>query len=103
MVVYNDTSEITSKSIKLNPQCTVFQAEIQGVQMAVNWIIDNLKPNCKYAINVDSQATLRAISSNESTNPVIVKIRKDLQVVLTTNEVTFQGHTWHYGNEPGKN
>ena len=101
MVVYRNGSEIFSKSMKLNHQCTVFQAEIQGVQMAVNWIKYNWKQGTKYVINVDSQAALKAITTTKSTNPAVIQIRVGLYT-LNPNQVTFhwiRGHTGHHGNE----
>ena len=102
MVVYHDRTEIFASSIKLHHHCTVFQAEIQGIQMALDWIKKNRRPGHTYAINVDSQAALKAIATSKSTNPSVIQIRTETHNLLPKNKVKFhwvRGHTGNCGNE----
>jgi len=63
MVAEKDFKEIHISTQRLNTTCTVFQAELYGISMAIDWILSQGKKTSSYAINVDSKAALLAISS----------------------------------------
>ena len=69
MVAVKNSREIHTETQRLNIECTVFQAELCGIGMAVEWILNQLRKNSSYAINVDSKSALLAIANKHSTHP----------------------------------
>jgi ribonuclease HI len=63
MVAVTASKEIHVKTQRLDITCTVFQAELCGISMAVDWIQSQRKKTSSYAINVDSKAALQAIAN----------------------------------------
>ena len=64
MVAVKDSREIHTETQRLNNECTVFQAELCGIRMAIDWLQNQRKKASTYAINVDSKAALLAIANN---------------------------------------
>ena len=64
MAAVKDSREIHTETQRLNNECTVFQAELCGIRMAIDWIQNQRKKASTYAINVDSKAALLAIANN---------------------------------------
>jgi hypothetical protein len=58
IVAVKDSGEIYINTQRLSVTCTVFQAELYGINMAVDWIQSQVKKTSSYAINVDSKAAL---------------------------------------------
>jgi hypothetical protein len=56
LVVVSNCREIHNGTQRLSKECTVFQAELCGINMAVDWILNLRKRSSFYAINVDSKA-----------------------------------------------
>ena len=69
MVVVKNSKEIHIEIQRLNIECTVFQAELCGIGMAVDWILNQRSQNSSYAINVDSKSALLAIANKHYTLP----------------------------------
>jgi ribonuclease HI len=91
-----------SKLKRLNTECTVFQAELCGIGMAVDWIQNQRKGTSYYAINVDSKAALLAIANKHSTHHLAEDTRRKIIKLRTTTKITFhwiKGHTGLKGNE----
>ena len=63
MVAVKNSREVHIETQRLNIECTVFQAELCGIGMAVDWIQNQRKGSSSYAINVDSKAALLAIAN----------------------------------------
>ena len=61
MVAVKDSKEIHISTQRLCIMCTVFQTELYGISMAVDWIESQGKKTPSYAINLDSKAALLAI------------------------------------------
>ena len=87
---------------KLNRTCTVFQAELYGIIMAVDWIQTKRQKSCSYAINVDSKAALLAITNKHTTHPLAVATRLKTIELRNSTSITFhwvKGHVGLKGNE----
>jgi len=102
MVAVKNSREISIGTQLLNIACTVFQAELRGIGMAVDWIRKQWIKSYSYAINADSKATLLAIANKQATHPVAVDIRRKTIDLRTVTSITFhwiRGHTCLEGNE----
>jgi ribonuclease HI len=84
MVAVKDSREIHINTQRLNITCTVFQAELCGINMAVDWIQSQEKKT-SYTINVDSKAALLTIANKHTTHPLAVATRlKTIQLRNST-------------------
>jgi len=102
MVAVRNCREIYIKTQRLHITCTVFQAELRGIDMAVNWIGKQRTKAPSYVINVDSKAALLAIANKQATHPLAVAIRRKTIDLKKVTSVTFHriwGHTGKEGNE----
>ncbi|KAJ9575592.1 hypothetical protein L9F63_007526 [Diploptera punctata] len=102
LVVEENSKEIYTESRRLDNECSIFQAELIGIQMAVDWIQQQSNVNTSYAIHVDSQAALLAISNKRTTQPIAVNTRKKIITLKKTTQVSLnwvRGHTGIRGNE----
>ncbi|KAJ4441062.1 hypothetical protein ANN_10912 [Periplaneta americana] len=80
----------------------VFQAELIGIKMAIDWIISQRKDKTSYDIHVDSQAALHAVANKRTTQPIAVYIRKKMIDVKKTMEISLiwiKSHSGIKGNE----
>jgi ribonuclease HI len=101
MVAVKDSKEIHINTKRLNTTCTVFQAELYGISMAIDWIQSQRKET-SYAINVDSKAALLAIANKHTTHPIVVAIREKTIKLRNSTSITFhwvEGHAGLKGNE----
>jgi len=102
MVAEKDSKAIHINTQRLNTSCTVFQAELYGVSMAIDWIQNQGKKTPCYAINVDSKAALLAIANKHITHPLAVAIRMKAIKLRKSTSITFhwvKGHAGLKGNE----
>jgi hypothetical protein len=76
-----------SKLKRLNTECTIFQAKLCRIGMAVDWIQNQWKGTSSYAINVDSKAAILAIANKHSTHL--------LAQILEENNQTMDDHQYH--------
>jgi hypothetical protein len=74
----------------------VFQAELCGIRMAIDWIQNKRKKASTYAINVDTKAALFAIANKHTTHPLAVDRRKTIKLRKDTS-VTFHWVKGHAG------
>lgn len=87
---------------RLDIECSIFQAELLGIQMATEWIELQKDVTSSYAIHVDSQAALLAIANRKTTNPLAIQIRKKLIFLKKTRKIDLhwvKGHAGLRGNE----
>ena len=87
---------------RLSITCTVFQAELYGISMAVDWIQSQGKKTSSYAINVDSKAALLAIANKHTTHSLDVASKLNTIELRNSTSVTFywvKGHARLKGNE----
>jgi len=89
MVAMKESREIHTGSMRLNNDCTVFQAELGGIRMATDWIQNQRKKVATYAINVDSISAILAIPNKHTTHPTaedtrskMIELRKDISVKI---------------------
>jgi len=75
MVAVKDSRKIHINTQTLSIICTVFQAELYGIIMALDWIQSQGKKTSSYAINVDSKVALLAIENKHITHPLAVATR----------------------------
>lgn len=102
MVVEEDSKETFFGIRRLDINCTVFQAELLGIMMAVEWIEQHANCTSTYAIHVDSKAAILAAANKRTTHPLAVKIRQALTTLKSTKKITLhwiKGHSGLQGNE----
>jgi ribonuclease HI len=102
MVVVKNSREFHIETQRLNIECTVFQVELCGIGMAVDWIQNQWKGTSSYANHFDSKAALLPIANKLSTHPLAVNTRRKIIELRTTTTITFhwiKEHTGLKGNE----
>jgi hypothetical protein len=68
VVVLKDTKETHINTARLNSECTIFQAKLYGISMAMKWIQSQRRSISACAINVDSKAALLTIANKQTNN-----------------------------------
>jgi ribonuclease HI len=104
MVAVKDSREIHINTQRLNITCTVFQAELCGISMVIDWIQSQVKKT--YAIIVDSKAALLAVANKHTTHPLAVAIRLKTIKLRNSTSITFhwvKGQAGLKGNERADN
>ena len=91
-----NSHEIHIETQRLNTACTVFQAELCGIIMAVDWIKHQRKKTSSYSINVDFKAALLAIAKKHTTHPLAVSTRRK---IIELRKSTSNSFHWVKGNE----
>jgi len=102
MIAVKDSKEIHINTQRLSITCTVFQAELCGISMVVDWIQSQGKKTSSYAINVDSKAAILAIANKHTAHPLAVAIRMKTTELRISTSITFhwgKGHARLKGNE----
>ena len=89
MVAVKDSKEIQINIQRLSIMCTVFQAELYGIRMAVDWIQSQGKKASSYAINVGSKAALLAIANKHTTHLLAVATRLKATELRNSTSITF--------------
>jgi ribonuclease HI len=96
MVEVKNSREIYIETQRLDIECTVFQAELRGIDMAVDWTRNQRKKSASHAINADSKAALIAIANRQSTHPLVVDASRKTSELRTATSITYhwiRGHT----------
>jgi ribonuclease HI len=102
VVVLKDSKETHINIARLNSHCTIFQAELYGIKMAMNWINNQRRSFLDCAINVDSKAAILSIANKQTTYPIATAIRKEIIKLRHTTSITLhwvKGHVGVKGNE----
>ena len=89
VVAVENSIEIHIETQRLNNTCTVFQAELCGIIMAVEWIQRQRRKSPSYVINVDSKTALLAIANKHTTHPLAVTTRKKTTELGNLTSLTF--------------
>jgi ribonuclease HI len=92
-----NSTETHIETQRLDITCTVFQAELCGMNMAVEWIQRQRQKSPSYAINVDSKTALQAIVNKHTTHPLAVATRKKIIVLRNSTSLTFHWVKGHAG------
>jgi ribonuclease HI len=111
-VVYHNKTLLFQNSLKLNPEATVFQAEIQAIHEALTWLesFQNSSPIINQIIShpqnisifSDSQASLKAITKFKQQNPAVQTIQNKLHLLSSYLNIKLfwvKGHAGCSGNE----
>ena len=102
VVAIEAQKEIFTRAQRLHSDCTVFQAELCGILLAVDWILIQQYNKSTYAIHVDSRTALLAVANKKTTHPLAAEIREKLTALNTTTKITLhwvKGHSGLKGNE----
>ena len=102
MTAVKGSDEIYTGIKRLGQECSVFQAELSGILMAIDWIKLQPKDSTSYAIHVDSKAALFAVTNKLTTNPIALAIRRAIFDTMETTPVSLhwvKGHVGLRGNE----
>jgi ribonuclease HI len=97
MVAVKDSREIHINTQRLIITCTVFQAELYGISMAIDWIQSQGKKTSSYVINIDSKAALLAIPNKHITHPLAITTRLKTTELRKTTSITFPWVKGHAG------
>jgi ribonuclease HI len=76
MVAMKESREIHTESMRLNDDCTMFQAELCAIRMAIDWVQNQRKKVATYAINVDSKSAILATANKHATHTRAVDTRR---------------------------
>ena len=102
VVAVKNSKEIYIEARRLGKECSVFQAELLGISIAVDWIKRRANEYKSYAIHVDSKAALFSIANKYTTQPIAVNIRKALIELRNSTYISLhwvRGHSGIRGNE----
>jgi ribonuclease HI len=102
MTVMEDSKEIYFEARRLSLHCTVYQAELYGINMAMEWIETHPNRPHTIAIHVDSKAALLTIKDKQTTHPLAAKIRTKVINLRNSSQISFhwvKGHAGLKGNE----
>jgi ribonuclease HI len=101
-VVLKDSKETHMNTARLNSDCTIFQAELYGISMAMELIQSQRKSIPACATNVDSKAALLTIANKQKTHPLATAIREKIINLRHSTSITLhwvKGHAGLKGNE----
>lgn len=95
-VVYLDGIEIDFRQYKLSAECSIFQAELFAIEMALKWA--DTSQAC--TIFTDSRSSIDAISCVNSSNDLVQSIQSILAAFHVTPRIFWiKAHNGHLGNE----
>ncbi|XP_067140783.1 uncharacterized protein [Centruroides vittatus] len=97
-VAYINNDEIYNQTIRLDTCCTVFQAEMLAIKLAINWTKDSYD-NAYIHIYTDSLSALNIINSTKL-HPIAEEIRQLIRLSNCNYTVTWvRAHQGTTGNE----
>ncbi|XP_067130134.1 uncharacterized protein [Centruroides vittatus] len=98
-VIFQAGEEVYNNSFALHPECSVFQAEIFAVLMAINWCNTNFV-NKLINIFTDSAATVAVLGNKDNTHPVANDIFAAASMSFNKYAINWiKGHSGIPGNE----
>ncbi|XP_023953798.2 uncharacterized protein LOC112057581 [Bicyclus anynana] len=77
--VWKSGAEIKFMKLKLEPYCSVFQAEMCALEKATGWILK--QKDDRYCILSDSRSSLDLIKSGNVSHPLAYNIRRNIRAV----------------------
>ena len=99
-VIYDPNGRRTTKKLKLNKCCSVFQAELLAIADALRWASEKLKSDA--TIFSDSLSAINAIENYSHTSPLVNRIHKSLHELNGRHSIRFvwvKAHIGIPGNE----
>lgn len=98
---WKDGKEVKSRKLKLEPFCTVFQAELLAIQEATDLILK--RNETEFNIFSDSRSSLELLRSPEVSHPIAYSIRANLANIAGRGKVVrwfwVRAHVGTVGNE----
>ncbi|GIX76441.1 hypothetical protein CEXT_292391 [Caerostris extrusa] len=76
-VACKDEEEISHVSVRLNDEATVYLADLNAIDLAINYILENYIINAE--IISDSRSVLQALSNTSNIGPHIWKIKNKVK------------------------
>ncbi|GBL89291.1 Putative protein in type-1 retrotransposable element R1DM [Araneus ventricosus] len=101
MVVLYHGVEILHKVCRLDDTATVYQAESQGLKMALEYIVESVNWH-RFHIFSDSRSVLQSLESSKNTSQSIVELKKLFEEVVCKKWVRLhwvKAHVGVFGNE----
>lgn len=99
IVIFKENEKIYEQTNKINPNNTVFQAELQAILKSINWAFNS--PYNKFQIHSDSQSAINAILNFFPTLKSILDLHNNLH--NHRNKLIYitwvKGHAGNEGNE----
>ncbi|XP_026315787.1 uncharacterized protein LOC113227125 [Hyposmocoma kahamanoa] len=99
--IWDDAAEISTKKLKLDRSCTVYQAELLALTEATSYALKHKAPHCN--IYSDSRSALETIADGTSLHPLAVKIRANVTEIRKNKNVVnlfwIKAHAGLEGNE----
>ncbi|XP_023241465.1 uncharacterized protein LOC111639757 [Centruroides sculpturatus] len=99
--VFSDGVEVYSRTVRLNEEASVFQAELVALEGASQWILLHPGPE-PVTVYSDSQSSLQALSDGYHRDPLVHEIRGRVLRARHERHVVLRwvrGHTGVLGNE----
>ncbi|XP_023212960.1 uncharacterized protein LOC111615757 [Centruroides sculpturatus] len=99
--VFSDGVEVYSRTVRLNEEASVFQAELVALEGASQWILLHPGPE-PVTVYSDSQSSLQALSDGYHRDPLVHEIRGRVLRARHERHVALRwvrGHTGVLGNE----
>jgi hypothetical protein len=94
-VVFRDDIIIKRGMARLAHYCSVFQAELCGVRIALEWINNSQIENTAILLSSDSKAAIGAIMDRNSCNPLVLYIHQLIFSLKTRDfSVVFKAMKW---------
>ncbi|XP_023243881.1 uncharacterized protein LOC111641864 [Centruroides sculpturatus] len=98
-VVINNENKVYEDKIRLSDSCSVFQAELKAIEMAVEWISVNCESN-KVLINTDSRSAIHALQRFQDTSLTAVNIKTTIRKYKLNIKFRWvKAHSGIVGNE----
>ncbi|KAJ2941658.1 hypothetical protein O0L34_g14716 [Tuta absoluta] len=98
---WNDSCETNFKKFKLEPYCTVFQAEMYALYRATIFVLE--KEEQSTAVLSDSRSSLELLKDRDSFHPLAYAIRRNLTSIATSGKTIrlfwVRAHIGVQGNE----
>ncbi|GIY94717.1 uncharacterized protein CEXT_638731 [Caerostris extrusa] len=91
--VYQDGEEISHVSVRLNDEATVYIAELNGIDLAVNYVLEH--NYVKVDIITDSWSVLQALSNPTNSCPLIWRLKGKLK--NSTSKISLKWTKAHIG------
>ena len=82
-IIYHHRDVVIYNSIKLNDECTVFQAELLAIRSACTYLMENFSPKHVKFLS-DSQAALKALDSQNYTSTIALTTAEKLEELSMT-------------------
>ena len=80
---YHSTQKSKKKSEKIPSNATIFTAEANAIDIAINNI--SKSENKNFLIITDSLSCLMALKSPNEKNPIILKLKQKIHIALSKN------------------